>query len=479
MMNMQTSAITLVIFGASGDLTQRKLVPALHSLDCEQRLPEELTVLGVGRTDLSDAQFRDQLKQAAKEHARLKPVEWEGFEQRLSYLSGGYDDPETYEGIKEYGRGNLIFYMAVPPSVVPTIVHRLGESGLNQSASGWRRIVVEKPFGRDQESAQELNTILHDVFKEKQIYRIDHYLGKETVQNILALRFANAIFEPLWNLKYIDHVQIIVAEGIGVGYRGEYYDQAGVLRDIFQNHLLQLLTLIAIEPPALWKADALRDEKVKLLQSVRPIERSMRAQYGGSDETNSYLEEQGVAPDSETATFAAIRLCIDNWRWRGVPFYLQSGKRLKAKTTAIVIEFKSVPHLLFSPSQRKEITPNLLALCIQPNEGMKLGIQAKKPGAGMDTRSVDIDYQYAQVFGQQALPEAYERLLLDVIQGDPSLFARADEIELDWSIIDPILETWEGPDAPPLHSYRPGTWGPDQADQFIQQDGRHWYYPCT
>jgi glucose-6-phosphate 1-dehydrogenase len=359
------------------------------------------------------------------------------------------------------------------------IVHRLGDSGLNQSESGWRRIVVEKPFGRDQESAQELNAILHDVFEEKQIYRIDHYLGKETVQNILALRFANAIFEPLWNLKYIDHVQIIVAEGIGVGYRGEYYDQAGVLRDIFQNHLLQLLTLITIEPPALWEADALRDEKVKLLQSVRPVERSIRAQYAGDAETNGYLEERGVEPDSETATFAAIRLCIDNWRWRGVPFYLQSGKRLKAKTTAIVIEFKSVPHLLFSPSQRKEITPNVLALCIQPNEGMKLGIQAKKPGAGMGTRSVDIDYQYAQDFGQQALPEAYERLLLDVIQGDPSLFARADEIELDWSIIDPILESWDGPDAPPLHSYQPGTWGPDQADEFIEQDGRHWYYPCT
>ena len=289
MMLMKTSTITLVIFGASGDLTQRKLIPALHSLDCEDRLPEDLNVLGVGRTQLSDAQFRDMLKQAAKEHARLKPVEWEVFKQRLSYLSGGYDDPETYDRIRTRSQGNLIFYMAVPPSVVPTIVTQLGDSGLNDSDSGWQRIVVEKPFGRDLQSAQALNASLHNVFDEKQIYRIDHYLGKETVQNILALRFANAIFEPLWNLKYIDHVQIMVTEEIGIGYRSEYYDQAGVLRDIFQNHLLQLLTLITIEPPVLWEADSLRDEKVKLLQSLRPVERSMRAQYSGDAETKSYL----------------------------------------------------------------------------------------------------------------------------------------------------------------------------------------------
>jgi glucose-6-phosphate 1-dehydrogenase len=363
--------------------------------------------------------------------------------------------------------------------VFPTIVEHLGKSGLNKSSSSWRRIVIEKPFGRDRDSARQLNAVLHTVFDESQIFRIDHYLGKETVQNILTLRFANAVFEPLWNLKYIDHVQILVAEEDGIEHRGGYYDQAGVLRDIFQNHLLQLLTLIAMEPPPIWQADVLRDEKVKLLRAVQPVERSLRGQYGRDAHTSGYLQEKGVAADSQTSTFAAVRLLIDNWRWKGVPFYLLSGKRLKAKSTSIVIQFKSVPHLLFSPSKRDEVAPNILSLCIQPNEGMRLGIQAKKPGSEMRVHPVDIDYQYAQDFDRHTLPDAYERLLLDFIQGDASLFARADEIDLAWKIMDPVLESWSEPDGPPLQIYKPGTWGPEETQAFIRQDGRQWYYLCN
>ncbi len=483
--------VTIVIFGASGDLTQRKLVPALHSLACDGLLSPSTRVLGIGRTEFDDEGFRRHLREGVEAYARLKPGDlcqnWPRFADRHTYLVGDYTDAETYRRLGarldrlDEGagtQGHRLFHMAIPPSIFPDVVEHLGRSGLNRSEEGWARIIVEKPFGRDLESAQELNRCIHAVFEEDQVYRIDHYLGKETVQNVLTLRFANAIFEPLWNCNYVDHVQITVAESVGVGRRGGYYDQAGVLRDMFQNHVMQLLTLTAMEPPIALEADTLRDEKVKVLQAVRPINGSVRGQYGGSDEFDAYRGEADVAPDSETATYAALRLFIDNWRGRDVPFYLSSGKRLKAKSTAITIEFRCVPHMLFPVGRREDIPPNVLSMCIQPDEGIRLRLQAKQPGAGMQMRSVNIDYAYAQDFDAQALPDAYERLLLDAIYGDAALFARADEIERAWSLIDPVLERWEAPEGPSLHIYEPGSWGPEQADTFLAQDERHWHYGC-
>ena len=480
-----TVSTSIVIFGASGDLSHRKLIPALFNLYRKDRLSAPFRVFGTAGRPWTD----DDLRRVAREQLdaiSYTPVDeslWRSFSEKLSYQSGNVADPQTYHEINaslsalEDGPANRMYYLATPPEYFLEIINGLAAAGMLQENGGWRRVVIEKPFGSDRESARSLNRSIHAVLNENQVYRIDHYLGKETVQNILVARFANAIFEPLWNRNYIDNVQITVAETIGVGSRGRYYDKAGVIRDMFQNHLIQLLTLVAMEPTSAYNADATRDEKIKVIRAIRPITGAEVYRHTVLGQYRGYLDEVNVPAGSRAPTYAMVRFLIDNWRWQGVPFYLRSGKKLEDKVSEIIIHFKKPPHMIF-PTSDLEGSSNLLAICLQPDEGIHLRFEAKVPDTIAQTRSVNMDYHYSDFFEQKDIPEAYERLLLDVVTGDASLFTRADQTELSWALFDPIITGWEDPTAPPPQAYEPGSWGPASASQLLKEEGRQWIQIC-
>ncbi len=493
----------VVIFGASGDLTRRKLMPALYNLAWARSLPGGFAVVGVARRDKNDESFRAEMRDAVSSFSRRKPIDhavWSDFERGISYVRGAASDPATYEALRahldridgERGTGgNRLFYLAVPPSEFGPIVDGLRASrlvtpaGQERAGGAWTRVVFEKPFGHDLASARELNDAVAAAFDESQVFRIDHYLGKETVQNLLVFRFANSLFEPVWGREHVDHVQITVAEDLGVEGRGKFYEQTGVTRDIVENHLMQLLCLTAMEPPIALSADAVRDEKVKVLRSLRPLERSevarnvVRGQYTSGivrgEEVPGYREEPEVSPDSRVETYVAMRVFVDNWRWSGVPFYVRAGKRLARRVTEIAVVFREVPHTLFR-ARDGGITPNVLSLRIQPDEGIALRFISKEPGQQTILRDVAMDFRYGATFGSNT-PEAYERLLLDSMRGDATLFTRRDEVEEQWEYFDRVLKTWAADDMPIPPAYPAGSWGPERADDLLARDGRRWRKP--
>ena len=490
----------MVIFGATGDLTHRKLLPALYNLALEHPLPAGFSVIAFARRPYNDDEYRQQALESINQYSRQKPVNpqvWENFAAGIHYLQADFNDPKGYEKLnnllnlldQERGTGgNRIFYLSTPPSQYPEIIQRLGAAGLNRSRKGWTRIIIEKPFGHDLGSAIELNRQVGKVFKEEQVYRIDHYLGKETVQNILVFRLANGIFEPVWNRRYVDHVQITVAENIGLEGRSGYYEEAGAIRDMVQNHVLQLLSLVAMEPPIAFDANSVRDEKVKVLHALQPmigqdvVTHIIRAQYGpgwlsNGQQVVGYRQEPGVSPRSQTETYLAMKVFIDSWRWAGVPFYLRTGKHLPKRVTEIAIQFKQAPLMLFKRSEAYgQVEPNVLTLRIQPDEGISLKFGAKVPGTEMQIRSVNMDFFYGSS-GFREQPEAYERLLLDCMLGDSTLFTRRDEVEAAWTFIQGILDAWKNEPPETIQTYESGSWGPQAADEFIWRDGRRWRRP--
>lgn len=488
----------LTIFGASGDLTRRKLIPALAQLHLRGLLPPRFFVVGFARTPLTSESYREEVRRNVREASpAFPPDKLDSFCARCYYVPGNYRELAFFKNLgielakleQQYGTGgNRVFYLATPPEVYTTVAESLAAAGLTQEGNHretpWQRVVLEKPFGRDLETALELDRRLHGCLTEKQLYRIDHYLGKDTVQNILMLRFANTVFEPVWNRHYVDHVQITAAESLGIGQRAGYYDQAGCLRDMFQNHMLQLLALVAMEPPANFSAGLVLDEKVKLLGALQPFEgidtmnRVVRAQYAPGAAAGApltgYLAEPGVTSGSSTETYVATKLFVDNWRWQGVPFYLRSGKRLAKRVTEIAVVFKPVPHSIFAPLTASDLARNVLVMNVQPDEGMELTIQAKRPGPHLCMSALTMNVQYREAFKEDP-PEAYERLLLDVMLGDQTLFLRSDFIAAAWRLLMPVFEAWgTPPSAPPLHTYPAGSWGPEAADKLLADDGREW-----
>jgi glucose-6-phosphate 1-dehydrogenase len=485
----------MVIFGFTGDLTRRKLIPALYNLATQQLLSREFAIIGIGRSPMSDEDARRKVTEDFKKFASgtVDSDLWEWFVRRISYVNGDFDDPSMYERLKEAlikadrehnSHGNYFFYLATAPKFFGDAVERLAKVGLMAEENGhWRRVIIEKPFGHDLDSAKALNQQLLKVVSERQIYRIDHYLGKETVQNILAFRFANGIFEPIWNRRYIDHVQISVAETVGVEQRGDYYDGAGALRDMVPNHIMQLITLTAMEPPISFEANAVRDEQAKILHAIQPysnedvLSKTVRGQYGegtmDDESVPGYRSEEGLPPDSRTETFVAMRLLIDNWRWASVPFYLRTGKRLPGRNTHVVIQFRRAPFMLFRETQVENMMPNQLVLHIQPEEGISLRFAAKTPGPAMQLGEVNMDFEYADYFGQTP-NTGYERLLHDCMTGDATLFQRADMVEAGWSIVNPMLDVWKALPPRDFPNYPAGTWGPKEADELLERDGRRW-----
>ena len=488
----------IVIFGASGDLTRRMLVPALYNLAVDAQLPEECAIVGFARTDWSDQDFREHARQAVTEFSR-RPIDasfWDRFASSLFYVSGDYSRSESHERLADELEeleetrgipGNHLYHLAVPPSAYSAIIEQLGRTRHARphgEGAQWSRVIIEKPFGSDLESARELNQRLHSVFGEEDVFRIDHYLGKETVQNILVFRFANGIFEPVWNRRYVDHVQITVAETIGVGGRGGYYEEAGALRDMVQNHMLQLLSLVVMEPPILFNGRWVRDEKVKVLEAVRPFSAedvrdfTVRGQYSrgrsGGQEVRAYREEEGVSPNSTTETYVALKMFVDTWRWADVPFYLRTGKRMKRRSTEIAIEFKRAPNLLFRDFlEGHSLEPNLLTMRIQPDEGISLKFHTKVPGSPLRIRPMNMDFTYVPT-DLAAAPTAYETLLLDAMQGDTTLFARSDEVEAAWQVMEEVLDGWKDLPNRQISEYPAGTQGPEEADALVQADGRRW-----